>query len=665
MIGKILGNRYEILQKIGTGGMGDVYKAHCRRLDRIVAIKTLKSEYNSDNNFIRKFKRESLATASISHPNIVSIYDVGTEEIDGEKVHYIVMEYIDGITLKEKIQEEGKLSEKIALNYTVQIAEALKVAHSKGIVHRDIKSQNIMITKDDRIKVTDFGIARIADNATVTATNAIMGSVHYFSPEQARGTKVDNRSDIYSLGIVLYEMLTGELPFDAENPVSVALMQVQSNMPLPSSKNPQVSQYADQIVSKMTMKDPQDRYSDVYLLIRDIKNIQLGRTGTVNYRTQTGSTGPISKTAVKSSPILERKNLKKEEPRYIKNKVEKKNSSLPIFLGVLTAILLAFMLLYIVPKMVLTDKPEDTQVEEVTTVKVPPLIGLSQDQAREELEKAGLTMDADFADNYEKANREVLEQSPEAGTEVEQGSAVKVKINVLKDVIEVPNLVGKTLEEAQALVAEAGLTINNIELEYSDEYEENLVIKQEPASGSEVVNDKNLTVYVSKGKEDLSQNIPNLRGVNQEEAKATLEKLGFVVKIEEIKYTGLDVGDVVDYEPKDVADKGTEITLYVTTGPEEKPEENNTGNENSGVPESSEENSYGLPETLTVNMPDDNARHNVVILRRTAGGDEYKIYDYNKESSEGDITVTLQYVSKGDVFEVYIDGEKVETKKIN
>ncbi len=662
MIGKILGNRYEILQKIGTGGMGDVYKAHCRRLDRIVAIKTLKSEYNSDNNFIRKFKRESLAAASISHPNIVSIYDVGTEEIDGEKVHYIVMEYIDGITLKEKIQEEGKLSEKIALNYTVQIAEALKVAHSKGIVHRDIKSQNIIITKDDRIKVTDFGIARIADNATVTATNAIMGSVHYFSPEQARGAKVDNRSDIYSLGIVLYEMLTGELPFDAENPVSVALMQVQSNMPLPSSKNPQISQYADQIVSKMTMKDPQDRYSDVYLLIRDIKNIQLGRTGTVNYRTQTG---PISKTGVKSSPILERKNYKREEPRYIKNKVEKKNSSLPIFLGVLTAILLAFMLLYIVPKMMAKEKPEDTQVVEVQKVKVPSLVGKSQDQAREELEKLGLTMDADFADDYEKANREVLEQNPEEGTEVEQGSAVRVKINVLKDVIEVPDLLGKTLEEAQALVNKAGLTINNIELEYSSDYEENQVIKQDPVAGSEVVNDKNLTVYVSKGKEDLSQKIPNLRGVNNVEAKETLEGLGFVVKIEEIKYTGLDVGDVVDYEPKDEADKGTEITLYVTTGPEEKTDGGNTGNETDNPTTPHEEPAGDLPDSLTVKMPDDGGRHNVVIWRRTAGGDEYKIYDYNKESSEGDITVTLQYVSKGDIFEVYIDGEKVETKEIH
>ena len=234
MINKILGNRYEILEKIGTGGMGNVFKAHDSKLDRIVAIKVLKLEYNEDNNFIRKFKRESLAAASISHPNIVSIYDVGTEKIQDKEVHYIVMEYIDGKTLKDLINDEGRLSEKRALNYCIQIAEALKVAHSKHIVHRDIKSQNIMVTRDDRIKVTDFGIARLADNTTVTATNAVMGSVHYFSPEQARGAKVDNRSDIYSLGIVLFEMLTGRLPFDADNPVSVALMQLQSQMPRPS-----------------------------------------------------------------------------------------------------------------------------------------------------------------------------------------------------------------------------------------------------------------------------------------------------------------------------------------------------------------------------------------------------------------------------------------------
>ncbi|WP_138159224.1 Stk1 family PASTA domain-containing Ser/Thr kinase [Peptoniphilus catoniae] len=664
MISKILANRYEILQKIGTGGMGDVYKSHDRRLDRIVAIKTLKAEYNTDNNFIRKFKRESLAAASISHPNIVSIYDVGTEEINDEKIHYIVMEYIDGKTLKEKITEEGKLSEKTALNYTVQIAEALKVAHSKGIVHRDIKSQNIMITKDDRVKVTDFGIARVADNSTVTATNAIMGSVHYFSPEQARGSKVDNRSDIYSLGIVLYEMLTGELPFDADNPVSVALMQVQSNMPLPSSKNPQVSQYSDQIVCKMTMKDPSDRYADVYLLIRDIKNIQMGRTSNINYRSEMQNNSPISTTGIRTAPMLDRKNMKKEdEPRYIKNRPEKKKSSpLPVLLGIVTAILLAVMLFFVVPKLLNNignkDKEEPTKL-----VSVPTLVGKTQDEAKSELEKYGLVMEADFTENYDKTNREILEQDPAQGTQVEEGSSVKVVVNVIADVVEIPDLVGKTLEESQKIAAEAGITISNIELEYSKEYPEDQVIRQEPAAGTEVANNKNITVYVSKG-EEAPIVIPNLRGINYKDAKASLEKTGFVVKVEEVKSNEVSKGDVVNFEPKDQAPRGSEITLYVSTGPLESDEEEMPRNEKPDESSESNENE-NLPDSLSVNMPNDGENHQVTIWRYTAKGNKHKIYDWNKSSAEGNINVPLEYVSKGDVFEIYIDSQKVESKKIN
>lgn len=255
MQGMILADRYECLKRIGSGGMGDVYKAHDRRLDRIVAIKVLKSEYNEDENFIRKFRRESLAAASISHPNIVSIYDVGMETVAGEDVYYIVMEYIDGKTLKELIKEEGMLSQNQALNYLIQIAEALKIAHNKNIIHRDIKSQNIMVTRDNRVKVTDFGIARMAGNATMTVTNAVMGSVHYFSPEQARGQKVDARSDIYSMGIVLFEMLTGDVPFDSENPITVALMHVQNDIPMPSERNPRVGPEVDQVFKHMTEKN--------------------------------------------------------------------------------------------------------------------------------------------------------------------------------------------------------------------------------------------------------------------------------------------------------------------------------------------------------------------------------------------------------------------------
>ena len=675
MIGNLLANRYEVLQKIGTGGMGDVYKAHDRKLDRIVAIKTLKAEYNGDNNFIRKFKRESLAAASISHPNIVSIYDVGTEDIENEKVHYIVMEYIDGTTLKEKINELGKLSEKTALEYTVQIAEALKIAHSKGIVHRDIKSQNIMITKDDRIKVTDFGIARVADNSTVTATNAIMGSVHYFSPEQARGAKVDNRSDIYSLGIVLFEMLTGQLPFDADNPVSVALMQVQSNMPMPSSRNPQVSQYTDQIVKKMTMKDPDDRYSDVYLLVRDIRNIQMGRTSNLAYSTRMENTSPISRTGLRESPVLNRRGVRRDRDEIERQKRSsgtktKKESSFPAILGVVTALLLAALLFFVVPKLFNNSNRDQ---EEIKLITVPNVVGLSQDKAKAEIEKLGFVMEADFTENYDEVNRKVLEQDPKEGTELEEGSSIKVLINVIADITKVPNLVGKTLDEGQAIVEEAGLKIIDIELEYSDEYPEDQIFRQEPSAGSEVANNKNITVYVSKGKEDKDQKIPNLKGVKASDAKATLESLGFIVQIEAVKSNKVGVDEVVYTEPSGNADKGSQIKLYVSSGPEDSSGEENNSNKQTKPDkrnESARENNTSNddespPQSLTVNMPKDDKTHKVTVWRYTRDGKQYKIYDWNKDSSQGNVEVPLQYVSKGDEFVIYLDGKKAETQKIN
>ena len=390
MIGKILGNRYERLEKIGTGGMGDVYKAHDRRLDRIVAIKILKQQYNEDSNFIKKFKRESLAAASISHPSIVSIYDVGSEENQKETVHYIVMEFIDGKTLKELIQDENKIPEKRALNYAIQIAEALKVAHSKNIVHRDIKSQNIMITRDDRVKVTDFGIARIADNTTVTATNAIMGSVHYFSPEQARGGKVDNRSDIYSLGIVIYEMLTGKLPFDAENPVSVALMQVQSNMPMPSDSVPGISKETDLLVKKLTMKDPEDRYENAQAVIRDIKNILLGRKEDFGFE-------EVRKKRVIRRSDRENIKVKEEDEPVIEERPKKpkkeKSSKLPVILGSLTALLLVALLIFVVPKVLSGRDSGDKPVETNEKITVPVLVGKTESEANSILAALGLKPD--------------------------------------------------------------------------------------------------------------------------------------------------------------------------------------------------------------------------------------------------------------------------------
>lgn len=672
MIGKVLGNRYEILEKIGTGGMGDVYKAHCRKLDRIVAIKVLKAEYNDDNNFIRKFKRESLAAASISHPNIVSIYDVGSEDLGSDKIHYIVMEYIDGRTLKEVINEEGSLNEKRALNYCVQIAEALKVAHSKNIVHRDIKAQNIMVTKDDRVKVTDFGIARVADNSTVTATNAIMGSVHYFSPEQARGAKVDNRSDIYSLGIVLYEMLTGKLPFDAENPVSVALMQVQSNMPRPSDSARGISESADAIVLKMTMKDPDERYKDVYQLIKDIKNIQLGRTSNIDYSQTMKQAIPLDERIKESSNKNNGASVSQRGKKVVRRpqndndfeedekpkKKKKKKSMTPVILGMVTAVLLIVMIGFIGPKALFNSNKTDN--EQAMKIVVPSLVGKTEDEARAILKAQKLEMNISGNEEDENhKNREVLSQSPVDGEEVEEGTTVNIVVNVLPDAIKVPNLEGKTLEEAQNMVSKLGLRIINIETGFSDEVEKGKIISQEPSAGSEVIRDKNISIIVSQGEDENAKEVANTIGLSKDDARDTLTKQGYKVKIEETESNKVEKGEVFDYSPKGKVEKKETITLYVSSGKETE-DTNDKEEEDSNTNNQSNENAKT---NFNVRVPEDGERHRIQVKRYTANGKDYLLYDYHKTSDDGDIRIPVEG-KKGDKFEIYMDGSLIQSQNL-
>ncbi|MBL7575272.1 serine/threonine protein kinase [Peptoniphilus asaccharolyticus DSM 20463] len=656
MIGKILGNRYEILEKIGTGGMGDVYKAHCHKLDRIVAIKVLKAQYNDDNNFIRKFKRESLAAASISHPNIVSIYDVGTEEVDSEKVHYIVMEFIDGKTLKELIADEGKIPEKRALNYLAQITEALKVAHNKGIVHRDIKSQNIMVTKDYRVKVTDFGIARVADNATVTATNAIMGSVHYFSPEQARGSKVDHRSDIYSLGIVMFEMLTGRVPFDADNPVSVALMQVQGNMPIPSTVVPDISKETDSIVLKMTQKDPDDRYADVSELMKDIKNIQLGKTNPNMYSTttRTGRTSNLyaNRNTEPSKKVVRRRateNYPREKKSESREYKKKEKSSLPVMLGVLCALLLVFLIIYIGPNAFKSS-------QEGKIVTVPGLVGKSDKQAREELEALGLVIDIeaveDQGEDSKIEDRQVLSQDPIAGEKIKEGSTVVVKVNVKPQTVVAPNLVGKTLEQAKLLLDQSGLLVGDIKNLPSADYEEGQIFQQEPENGENVPAGSKIKLYISSGKDKKVIKIPNISGLSVDDAEITLKSLGFEVKIKEVNSSNVDFGEVSDYNPKGEAEQGSVIELLISKGPEE------SSNDNDNSDKKSREEHSSAPSDINVDVPDDGETHSLTITRYTKNGKQYVLADF--KNLKEDFVQNIDYAKKGDRFEVILDGKVIK-----
>lgn len=660
MINKILANRYEILEKIGTGGMGNVFKAHDRKLDRIVAIKVLKLEYNEDNNFIRKFKRESLAAASISHPNIVSIYDVGTEKVEDKEVHYIVMEYIDGKTLKDLINDEGRLSEKRALNYCIQIAEALKVAHSKHIVHRDIKSQNIMVTRDDRIKVTDFGIARVADNTTVTATNAVMGSVHYFSPEQARGAKVDNRSDIYSLGIVLFEMLTGRLPFDADNPVSVALMQVQSQMPRPSDFIKSIDPSVDALVLKMTEKDPDERYRDVFDLIKDIKDYTIGaKTFTVkrDYKEDDDDNSTVITPNVKRRTNRNHSNNLDNDRQKPKKVVKKKKSAAPAILGIFSAIVIIALLIYVVPKAIKGMK----RGEVVEKIAVENYIGKTRDEAKELIEAQGLILDVNTVENENEPDGLVLGQKPEEGTSVDKGSTVTLEINELPDSVPVPPLKGLTKEEAQKTLEDNSLKLGSVEEAFNEEVEEGKVIYSNPDGGYSVKRGTAVKVIISKGIDKTPVVLSDYKGMDQDVVVNQLKSLGFTVVIENGNSNKVGEGQVYDMDPKpnQSVEKGSTVTLYISKGP--KIEEEETESE---IQDTENQDNYNRINHVKVKVPDDGESHRVTADRvKDANGNKIgatSVWNYNVEA--GDVA-NVELIGPGE-YNIYVDGNLVKTEKI-
>ncbi len=656
MINKILANRYEILEKIGTGGMGNVFKAHDRKLDRIVAIKVLKLEYNEDNNFIRKFKRESLAAASISHPNIVSIYDVGTEIIEDKEVHYIVMEYIDGKTLKDLINDEGRLSEKRALNYCIQIAEALKVAHSKHIVHRDIKSQNIMVTRDDRIKVTDFGIARVADNTTVTATNAVMGSVHYFSPEQARGAKVDNRSDIYSLGIVLFEMLTGRLPFDADNPVSVALMQVQSQMPKPSDFIKSIDPSVDALVLKMTEKDPNDRYRDVFDLIKDIKDYTIGaRTFSVKRDYEEDDRTVVTPVVNRKQNRNHSNNLDNDRQKP-KKVVKKKKSAAPAILGIFSAIVIIALLIYVVPKAIKGMKNSDV----VEKIAVENYIGKTREEAKELIEAQGLVLDVNTVENENEPDGVVLGQKPEEGTSVDKGSTITLEINELPDSVPVPPLKGLTKEEAQKTLEDSSLKLGSVEEEFNEEVEEGKVIYSNPDGGYSVKRGTAVKIIISKGIDKTPIVLSDYKGMDQDVVVNQLKSFGFTVVIENGYSNKVAEGQVYDMDPKpnQSVEKGSTVTLFISKGSKNDQEENDE-NDNKQI-----EDNYNKVNHVKVKVPDDGSTHNV-SAERVKDGNGNKIgatsvWNYNVDG--GDVS-NVELIGPGE-YNIYVDGNLVKTEKI-
>lgn len=515
----VLGNRYEIIKKIGDGGMAFVYKAKDILLNRIVAVKVLRPEFVDDDEFLGKFKREAEAVASLSHPNIVNVYDVGE---DG-KVHYIVMEYIDGQNLKEIIKNEGTLDEYTALDITKQIAMALSAAHKKGIIHRDIKPHNILISNEGRVvKVADFGIAKAVSNSTMTNIGSIIGSVHYFSPEQAKGKFVSNNADLYSLGIVLYEMIIGKVPFRGDSPISIALQHINDEIEFTSEEQINIPQSVRTIIKKLTEKSSVDRYQSAEEVIEDIeyieKNIDLDFIKEYdNYVTKNidikdlNKQINIEKNRHDEEVVYDDEDdddyYEEEKPKYKKKQKNKKSPNksrkrLKIALTIL--ILILATQIFIFAKFFLGG-PGNKEGQ----ISAPDLYNLTLDEAQRSLDKLNLNIRVNIEDEYsnEVEKGKIISQQPMSGATLQEGDTVTLVLSKGPMKGYIPNVVGLTLGEAGNILKENKLSLGNIKYEYSDTYNNGIVIAQDPKSGSESNQEwGTVNVVVSKGqKEEVVQ----------------------------------------------------------------------------------------------------------------------------------------------------------------
>ncbi len=584
-IGTIIGNRYEILEKVGTGGMADVYRAKDHRLNRFVALKVLKTEYSEDTKFVSKFRQEAQAVAAITHPNIVSVYDVGEEE----GMHYIVMEFVDGITLKRYIDQKGKLKVKEAVGIALQIAAGLDAAHSNNIIHRDIKPQNILISREGTAKVSDFGIAKAASSNTITA-NA-MGSVHYISPEQARGGFSDEKSDIYSLGVTLYEMLSGTMPFTGESAVAVALAHIQEDAAPLAAIDATIPKGLSNIVSKCMQKKTEMRYASAADLIADLKMFlqdPSGDYGIVKPIYGDSETIFISNSDVNTLKAatphtnVDPEPVDDEDEEDVDPKLEKALIIGSVAVAVIIFIILIFLLGRFIglwgsssaepdatPTPVPTATIDPSTIPEGQTL-VPDVFNESLESAGQILEESGLKYRIENQDNNEVEKDYAIGTNPEAGSTVEEGSEVILYISNGPVKSGLISVIGKTVDEATSDLELAGYQVQVGSEVYSDTVEKGKVAYTDPKAGEQVDSGSMITLHVSKGKENVKVQVPNLIGMTRAEAKEAIREAKLTLGETSKSYSSYDEGEVCVQSPvagKEVKE-GTAINITISKGPE-------------------------------------------------------------------------------------------------
>ena len=578
-IGKKLDGRYELIELIGVGGMADIYKAKDLTEDRIVAVKILKNEFAASEDFLRRFRNESKAIALLSHPNIVKIFDVGFTE----KIQYIVMEYIDGITLTEYIERQGVLKWRDAVHFTVQILRALQHAHDRGIVHRDIKSQNVMLLSDGTIKVMDFGIARFNRETDKTMSEKAIGSVHYISPEQARGEVTDEKSDIYSVGVMLYEMLTGKKPFDGDNPVSIALKHMQATPKRMTEINPSIPEGLEEITMKAMQKEPSKRYQTAGEMIKDIEEFKKNPSIIFEYKyfSTDGSTKYFDKVSPEQTaavPTAKRKvqleapeddeeyddddDYYDDEDEYYERR--RRSPVLPILFALATAfvIMTAWLIHTIVTKNF--DDIQSASGEEVT---MPTLVNLTWDEVRAQYNDYNFIPVTQYSSEYEK--NVVMDQSVMPGRTIKKNQEVEVVVSNGPKLVEIDDYSNKHIDDVVTMLKKQDLKYEIIRTE-SDDVAADFVIKTSPAAREFVEAGTTVTCYVSLGKSNESTAVPNMVNLSLASAKMRAEEYDILLTILYEPSTEVEEGRVIrqSIEPTTLVEKNTMVEIVVSDGSE-------------------------------------------------------------------------------------------------
>lgn len=577
-IGKRLDGRYEIHELLGVGGMAYVYKAYDNIEKRWVAIKILKEELAGNSDFLRRFRNESKAIAVLSHPNIVKVYDVSF----GDRIQYIVMEYIDGITLKQYIEQQGEIKWKEALYFTVQILRALQHAHEKGIIHRDIKPQNIMLLEDGTIKVTDFGIARFSQAETQTMTDKAIGSVHYIAPEQARGGYINDKADIYSVGVMLYEMLTGQLPFVADNAVSVAIMQMQAEPTPPSRINPSIPKGLEEITMHAMEKNPAQRFPSAADMLEDVERFRRNPEIVFHYgeqvdRAYAGTSADIYGNVQQNAAPQKYNDNYEYEEEYVRS--QNSNRASKIILGIVAAVVVVAVIvggIYLVKRKgansgsgFLSFLPGfSTSSTTSDEIVLPNFVGRIYDtDIKDNPDYADFTFEITYGNVPSKQPGEVLRQTPAAGINVKKGKTVSLTVNGEAEQVVVEDVKGYKQQDAYDALKALNLS-PKIQAVADDDTAVGYVVKTDPAAGSTVSTGTTVTIYVSSGPSTESAVIPNIVGYQYSAAKEELEAAGFVVTAEYDDESDKDENTVLSVSPNEgeKAKKGSVVTVTVSSG---------------------------------------------------------------------------------------------------